>query len=307
MQGHTMNDRFLVGFIGFGEAGFEIARGLHSAGVSRMCLCDLRTRDADKVVLIRDRSREAGAEILDSVQEVATHSDIILSLVTPEASVDVAREAAFHLKPGQLYIDLTSSFPDEMKTVAALIEPSGAGFVDGAMMGAVPVYGHKILTYVAGRHAGEAARILNEHGMNLKAVGEEPGQASAIKLMLSIATKGFGALLAEMLLAAHHYHVEEPVLLALNQYFAKGLDAVVDRFVASDAVHAGRRIKEMESSIRLLEKIGADPIMTEATVQRLKWTASLNLAEYFRGITPESYKDVIQAWEEKGLFGNLKK
>jgi 3-hydroxyisobutyrate dehydrogenase-like beta-hydroxyacid dehydrogenase len=138
--------------------------------------------------------------------------------------------------------------------------------------------------------------------MNFKAVGEEPGQASAIKLILSIATKGFGALLAEMLLAAHHYQAEEPALLALNQYFAKGLDAVVDRFVASDAVHAGRRIKEMESSVRLLEKIGTDPVMTQATVQRLKWTASLNLAEYFRGITPESYKDVIQAWEQRGLF-----
>jgi 3-hydroxyisobutyrate dehydrogenase-like beta-hydroxyacid dehydrogenase len=76
-----MNDRFLVGFIGFGEAGF----------------------------------------------------------VTAEASVAVASEAAAHLKPGQLYIDLTSSFPDEMKTIAALLEPSGAGFVDGAMMGALPV------------------------------------------------------------------------------------------------------------------------------------------------------------------------
>ncbi len=302
-----MKDRFLIGFIGFGEAGFEIARGLHSSGVSRMCLCDLHMQDPDKAALIRDRAREVEGKILDSVREVAIHSDIILSLVTPEASVAVAREAAAHLKPGQLYIDLTSSFPDDMRTVAALLEPSGAGFVDGAMMGAVPVYGHKILTYVAGRHAGEAARILNEHGMNLKPVGEEPGQASAIKLILSIATKGFGALLAEMLLAAHHFHVEEPVLFALNQYFAKGLDGVVDRFVASDAVHAGRRIKEMESSVRLLEKIGVEPLMTEATVKMLKWTASLNLAEYFGGITPESHKDVIRAWEQKGLFRRFKK
>ena len=37
------------------------------------------------------------------------------------------------------------------------------------------------------------------------AVGKEPGQASAIKLILSISTKGLEALLVEMLLAAHHY------------------------------------------------------------------------------------------------------
>lgn len=304
---HTMNDRFLVGFIGFGEAGFEIARGLHSAGVARMCLCNLRTQDPDRAALIRNRAREAGGKILGSAREVVEQSDTILSVVTPEASVTVAKEVAAHLKAGQIYIDLTSSFPDEMKMIATLVEPSGAGFVDGAMMGSLPIYGHKVLIYAAGPHAGEAARILNKHGMNLKIVGEEPGQASAIKLILSIATKGFGALLVEMLLASHHYHVEEPVLLALNQFFAKGLDAVVDRFVGSDAVHAGRRIKEMESSVRLLEKIGTDPIMTQATVQRLKWSASLNLTEYFGGITPEGYKEVIQAWEKIALFHRFKK
>ena len=302
-----MKEHFLVGFIGFGEAGFEIAKGLHSAGVARMGLCDLGMQDPDRAALIRNRAREAGGEIFDSAREVAAHSEIILSVVTPEASVSVATEAAAHLRPGQIYIDLTSSFPDDMKMIAALMEPSGAGFVDGAMMGALPVYGHKVLIYVAGLHAGEAARILNAHGMNLKVVGEEPGQASAIKLILSIATKGFGALLVEMLLASHQYQVEEPVLLALNQFFAKGLDAVVDRFVASDAVHAGRRIKEMESSVRLLERIGTDPIMTRATVQRLKWSASLHLTEYFGGVTPEGYKDVIQAWEKIGLFRHSKK
>jgi 3-hydroxyisobutyrate dehydrogenase-like beta-hydroxyacid dehydrogenase len=212
-----------------------------------------------------------------------------------------------HLKAGQIYIDLTSSFPGEMKMMADLVALSGAGFVDGAMMGPLPVYGHKVLIYAAGRAAEEAARIMNAHGMNLKVVGEEPGQASAIKLILSIATKGFGALLVEMLLASHHYRVEEPVLLALNQFFARGLDAVVDRFVGSDAVHAGRRIKEMESSVRLLQEIGTDPIMAQATVQRLKWSASLHLTEYFGGITPDGYREVIQAWEKIGLFRPFKK
>jgi 3-hydroxyisobutyrate dehydrogenase-like beta-hydroxyacid dehydrogenase len=297
-----MKNRFLIGFIGFGEAGFEIARGLHSSGVAAVCLCDVAVQDPERALLIKNRAREAGAVILGTIGEVVEQSATLLSLVPPEVSVTVAKEAAPHLQAGRLYIDLTSSFPDEMKRIAAFMEPSGALFVDGAMMGALPVYGHKVLIYVAGRHAGEASRILNAYGMNLKVVGEEPGQASAIKLILSVATKGFGGLLVEMLLASHHYQVEESVLFALNQFFAKGLDAAVDRFVGSDAVHAGRRIKEMESSVRLLENIGIDPMMTQATVQRLKWSASLNLADYFGGITPEGYKDVIQAWEEKGLF-----
>jgi hypothetical protein len=81
-----------------------------------------------------------------------------------------------------------------------------------------------------------------------------------------------------------------------------GLEALINRFVGSDAVHAGRRVKEMESSVRLLKNLGVDPMMTEATVQRLKWSASLGLSEYFKGVSPEGYKEVIKAWEKIGLF-----
>ncbi len=281
-----------------------MAKGLHSEGTIRLFVYDLKGQDPEKAAWIKKRAQEAGAAYLGSMEEVVRKSDVILSLVTPEACVAVAREAAPHLKPGQIYLDLTSSFPDDMKAIAALVDPTGAKFTDGAMMGALPIYGHKVLIYVAGLYAEEAAQILNQRGMNLQAVGKEPGQASAIKLILSISTKGLEALLVEMLLAAHPYGVEEQVLSALNQFFVMGLEALINRFVGSDAVHAGRRVKEMELSVRLLKNRGVDPIMTAATVQRLKWSASLGLSEYFKGISPEGYKEVIQAWEKIGLFSN---
>ena len=297
-----MNNHLSVGLIGFGEAGFAMAKGLHSEGTIRLFAYDMKGQDPKGAAWIRNRAQEAGAAYLESTGEVVRKADVILSLVTPEACVTVAQEAAPHLKPGQIYLDLTSSFPDDMKVIANLAEPTGAKFTDGAMMGALPIYGHKVLIYVAGPHAQEAVHTLNQRGMNLQAVGKEPGQASAIKLILSISTKGLGSLLVEMLLAAHHYEVEEPVLSALSQFFAMGFEALINRFVGSDPVHAGRRVKEMEASVRLLQKLDIDPIMTRATVERLKWSASLGLSEYFKGVSPEGYKEVIKAWEKIGLF-----
>jgi len=96
--------------------------------------------------------------------------------------------------------------------------------------------------------------------------------------------------------------VEDQVFSAFHQFFTKGLDAAIDRLVGSDAVHSGRRVKEMESSARLVRNLGLDPIMTEAIVRRLKWSASLGLKEYFKGRTPEGYREVIRAWEAIGLF-----
>ena len=299
-----MNKDLSVGFIGFGEAGFEMAKGLHTQGTTRLFVYDLMGKDPERGPRIRKRAGEAGAAYLESAEEVVRKSDIIFSLVTPEACVAAAREAAPHLKPGQIYLDLTSSFPDDMKVIASMVEPTGAKFTDGAMMGALPIYGHKVLIYAAGPHAEESAHTLNQLGMNLQAVGKEPGQASAIKLILSISTKGLEALLVEMLLAAHHYKVEEPVLSAFKQFFDMGFEPLINRFVGSDAVHAGRRVKEMEASVKLLQNLGIDPTMTKATVQRLQWSASLGLSECFKEVSPEGYKEVIQAWEKIGLFSN---
>lgn len=296
-----MRNQLAVGFIGFGEAGFELARGLHSAGTSPIYACD-KTPDPARSLWLKSRAREAGAIYLESIGEVVNQAEIILSVVPPEASLAAAQEAALQLRPGKMYLDLTSSFPEDMKALSALIEPTGARFVDGAMMGALPIFGHKVLIYVSGPHFEEAVRLLNRQGMNLQEVGHEPGRASAVKLILSISTKGLEALLVEMLLAARHYEVEAPVLAAFGQFFAKGPEAAVDRLVGSDAVHSARRVTEMESSARLLKNLGIDPIMAEATVRRLKWSASLGLSDYFKGISPEGYKEVIQAWEEIGLF-----
>ena len=301
-----MKNQLSVGFIGFGEAGFELARGLHSAGTSSIYVCDKATPDPARSLCLKSRAREAGAIFLESIGEVVKEAGMILSVVPSEASLAAAREAAPHLCPGKTYLDLSSSFPEDMKTVSALVEPSGGHFVDGAMMGALPTFGHKVLIYVAGSHAEEAARLLNQKGMNLQTVGKEPGQASAIKLMLSISTKGLEALLLEMLLAARSYKVEEPILAAFKQFFATGLDAAINRLVGSDAVHSGRRAKEMESSVRLLKSLSIDPIMAEATLRRLKWSMSLGLSEYFKGISPAGYKEVIEAWEAIGLFPRRK-
>lgn len=302
-----MNERGSFGFIGFGEAGYEIAKGLHGEGVARMFLCHRRSGDRQRSLLIQKRAVEAGARYLETVADVVVHSDVIFSVVPPAAAVDAAKEAAPHLKAGKLYLDLTSSFPGDMKTVETIVRSTGAKFVDGALMAAAPAFKHKVLIYVSGENARDASERLNQCGMNLKPVGNEAGQASAAKLILSIVTKGFGALLTEMLRAAHHYRLEGPVVEALLQFYPRAIAVNIDRSVGSSAIFAGRRVTEMEAAERLLEEIGVDPIMTRATVESLKWFASLKLDDYFAGVVPAGYREIVEAWDKTGLFDKLEK
>ena len=65
-----MGEHSSIGFLGFGEAGFEIARGLHTEGVSHMFFCHLRMHDPNRVALLRKRGRKVGAEYVKSVEEL---------------------------------------------------------------------------------------------------------------------------------------------------------------------------------------------------------------------------------------------
>jgi len=57
----------VVGFIGFGEAGSTIARGLRSAGVERVFAYDIKVGDP----LIRDRAAQAETTLVDSSSDLA--------------------------------------------------------------------------------------------------------------------------------------------------------------------------------------------------------------------------------------------
>ncbi len=64
--------------------------------------------------------------------------DIVISAVTASSVLDVARTAAPHLKPGQVFFDVNSASPETKRTAAGIVEASGAHYVEGAVMAPVP-------------------------------------------------------------------------------------------------------------------------------------------------------------------------
>ncbi|MGB9867968.1 MAG: DUF1932 domain-containing protein [Bacillota bacterium] len=291
-----------VGFIGFGEAAYEIAKGLRAAGIKEILVCHKRTADLQRAALVKQRAEEVGAKYCGSVREVVQGSHLVFSLVPPAAAVEVAQDASAYIGHDQVFLDLTSSEPSEKQHCAKLVEAGGALYIDGAIMGSVPILKHKVLIYISGKNSQGIERLLTKYGMNVVMVGNAPGFASGAKMLTSIVTKGLEALFVETLLAAHACGLEDNVLRAVEQFFQMGLNKMVDRFVGSDAVYAKRRVSEMEGAARFLSSLGVEPIMARATVKRLEWSASLNLDQYFQGVSPSSYRQVIEAWEKMGLF-----
>jgi 3-hydroxyisobutyrate dehydrogenase-like beta-hydroxyacid dehydrogenase len=285
-----------LAFLGFGGAGYGLAKGLREAGLREVFFYDKQWDTPPFGEVIRKRSAETGAVLVKSIEELMTTSDLIASCVTGAVALSVARAAGPFLTPKHLYADVNTASP----RVKEVIEKTGASFVDVAMMGAIPSFLHRVPMLVSGKGAHRFKAVLEPFGTDITWIGEKPGQASAIKMLRSIFTKGLVALLLETLNATHRYQVDEGVLDSLAETMDKTSFLETVRVqVTKGVVNADRMAHEMEDVLETLKELGVPGTMTEATRDKLEWCNCLGLKEYFGGDMPERLEDVLEAMEKK--------
>jgi 3-hydroxyisobutyrate dehydrogenase-like beta-hydroxyacid dehydrogenase len=207
-----MGDELKIGFIGFGEAGFHIARGLRGAGLHQITAFDINTQTPGLGEKIQDRARETEVRLWNSSVQVAEASNVLLSTVTASRAEEAAKQTAPFLGAHHVYADLNSISPALKQAIGGLIASRGARFVEIAIMSPVPPHGHRVPMFLGGPHAEALRDLLAPYGMNLEVISEQIGAAAATKMCRSIIVKGLEALLLECVLAAVPYGADERVL-----------------------------------------------------------------------------------------------
>jgi 3-hydroxyisobutyrate dehydrogenase-like beta-hydroxyacid dehydrogenase len=285
-----------IGFVGFGEAGFHIAGGLRGAGVDGIAAFDIHADTPGRGEKIRQRAAETATRLSGSNAELTAAADIVISTVTANQALAAARQTAPGLAPGQLYADLNSISPALKQTIDRVISATGARFVEVAVMAPAPPYGHKVPMLVGGAGGAEFVQRMTPFGMRMEFTSDKVGEAAATKMCRSIIVKGMEALLTECVLGASRYGAEERVFRSLGETFP-GLDwaEMATYMVGRVVVHGERRAREMEEVAETLRSSGVDPIMAEAVVRRMDWSAQLGLKKLFGGEAPASHKEFADA------------
>ena len=266
---HAMpvDDRRLA-MIGFGEAGRILAAGLAAAGRFEVSAYDILVHDAAARESMLAAAAERQVMMSETHRAAVAGARVIVSAVTAASSLDVAREAAACLAPGQIFADMNSVSPGTKRASAKLIADAGGRYVDVAVMAPVPPYGLKVPILLGGAAAHELAALLAPSGMNLEVVADEIGTASAIKMCRSVMIKGLEALVVECMLGARRYGVEDRVLASLEETFPQmEWDKRADYLVSRVVVHGRRRAAEMREVAATLREAGIEPLMASATAQ----------------------------------------
>ena len=273
-----------IGMVGYGEVGRIFALGLKPA-VAQVAAWDLK--------FAQGQTTAPGIRACASMQQLCEASELVISAVTASNTLAVAREAARFLRPGAVFLDLNSASPGTKQQAAALVDARGAHYVEAGVMTSVPPYGIKVPMLLGGGKAAELARVLVSWGMDARAVSEQLGVASAIKMCRSVMIKGLEALVIESYATARAYGVEDHVLPTLQETFPSIDWSQQGAYFFSRVVqHGQRRAEEMREAANTVREAGFEPFMAGATAAKQQWVADQARAGVFQDVPKDA------AWQQ---------
>lgn len=257
-----------LAIIGMGEVGRCLSAAVADVGIWTPELCDpMPGGEALQIASCLDRP------IRPDIGPWLSACDLVISAVTGSVSHAVVVSAAPWLRPGLCFVDLSTARPESLTRSAALCEERGTVFVDGAIMGAIALTGIRTPILLAGPAADAAARLLKQLGLRCSILPSSvPGDASSLKLIRSLFTKGLEALAVEALLVADRRGLRERLLEQLSVIDETPFADYLSVLVTSHVVHARRRLAEVEAVRDELRRDGFDLASVDATIGRFRAT-----------------------------------
>ena len=242
-----------------GDMGHAVARVLAAGGL-RVITC-LAGRSARTRAL----AASAGVEDVDDDRTLVGEADMLLSILVPACAQDLALRLAPALQAAAkdlLYVDCNAIAPQTARRIGALVEAAGGRFVDAGIIGPPPSPGAAGTRFYASGAAARDFAALGASGLDVRIVGDRPGDASAVKMCYAALTKGTTAIMAELLVAAERLGVGA----ALRAEFEHSQGAMVLRMgknVPAMVPKAHRWIGEMEEIARTFAGVGLTPLTFE--------------------------------------------
>jgi L-threonate 2-dehydrogenase len=252
-----------VAIIAQGSMGAGVGKRLHENGAEVRTLLSGRSAES------AERARAAGMKPAADERALLEGADFFLAILPPSEVENLAHRlapalSALRTKP--IYVDCNAISPQTATRVAAIIEPTGAKFVDGGIIGGPPRAGYSPAIYASGAAAGETA-VLRDWGLDWRAIDGPVGAASGLKMSYAGITKGTTAIAAAMLLGAARFGCGEALIAELSksqpemlQRMRRGIPGMYDK--------AYRWVGEMEE---ISDFLGASPPSSDmyAAIARL--------------------------------------
>jgi 3-hydroxyisobutyrate dehydrogenase-like beta-hydroxyacid dehydrogenase len=269
-----------ISLIGYGEVGRILAEDLRQQRLS-VTAWDIKLQREEGNDL-REHAARHGVRLMSSAVRAVAVADLVISAVTANQTVAVARDCAQALQTGAFFLDLNSASPHAKVEAAQVIEAAGGRYVEAAVMTSVPPHRIKVPMLLGGPHAAALLPLLAQRGFSAKVTSTRLGVASATKMCRSVVVKGFEAMVIESFTTARAWGVEDAVIASLKETFP-GIDweRQASYFFQRVIEHGRRRADEAREVAVTVRDAGLDPWSAAGTAERQDWMADLAEAGLF--------------------------
>ena len=247
----------VIGVLGLGEAGSEVAGDLVRAGAV--------VRGFDPKV-----HAPAGVAEFSSDADAARDAQIVIALTSAHEAVETLQLALPGMRRGAIYADLNTASAGLKDTLAGAACQAGVAFADVALMAPVPGLGLRTPMLASGPAAEGFAEVFRALGASVAVLPGPPGTAATRKLVRSVFYKGLAAAVTEAIRAARAAGCEDWLREDIGEVLASASAATVDRLEQGSIRHARRRADEMMAAGDLLEELGVPPRIARASQQWLQ-------------------------------------
>jgi len=264
----------VVGIVAIGDMGRGVAVRLRGAGARVITSLAGRGRGTAA------RAAEAGVETAADDEALVREADLILSILPPGAAVDLAeRMAAAMRRAGRApaFVDCNAISAMTMARVAEIVAGAGAAVADVGIIGGPPDKTPGTRFYASGPEL-PALMTLKNLGLDLRWIGSEIGQASALKMGYGGFTKGLMALATALMVSARRAGVAE----ALEAELASSQGAILaalDRGLPGMPAKAYRWVAEMEEGAASFAAAGLPPELLEGAARLYEAVAATPTAQ----------------------------
>lgn len=257
-----------IGILHAGRLGAALGQAIVRSGGTTITCVDGRSEAT------RDRAVAAGCLIVPSLEEVVARSDIVLSLVTPASAIETARNVAISAERLYnldrrimlpIFMDCNSIAPRTKQEVVRSLSSAGICGLDGTFLGPANEVGPENVLAVSGPGACKIVPLF-ERVVEVKVVGEQIGQASALKMALAIMTKALCALFLEMAWAAKSCGRLSDTLELMRRLYPGTMD-FVERSLPNYPATLVRRIHELKEAANWQDELGCEAVMTRGAIE----------------------------------------
>jgi 3-hydroxyisobutyrate dehydrogenase len=263
----------VIGFIGLGAMGTPMSQNLLNAGYS-LVVYDLREKATEGLV-------QAGAHKASSPRDLAERSSVLITMLPSSTQVEavlLGEDGVIEgAKPGDIVIDMSSSYPASTRMIWERLAAKGIRMMDAPVSSGTKGACEGTLTIIVGgdeRDYEECLPIFQAMGQNIYHVGKI-GAGHTLKALNNLCSACSMVITSEALVVAAKSGLSpDKVIEVINSSSGRSWSSQFKfpTFVLSNTFNSGFTIDLMNKDLEMATRLGRElhiPMFVGTMVQQL--------------------------------------